>query len=120
MTELCPCGGPSLAECCGPYLDASALPATAEATMRSRYSAFVTDNTNHLYRTWHPRTRPTEPINTGDGWLGLEILDTQAGEEGDQTGVVEFIARNRDGDVRERSRFERRAGRWLYVDGDLV
>ncbi len=84
--------------------------------MRSRYSAFVTDNADHLFRTWHARTRPHGDIATGYGWMGLEILDVVDGTQDDQTGVVEFIAKNIHGDIHERSRFERRAGRWMYVD----
>ncbi|WP_270973574.1 YchJ family metal-binding protein [Trueperella sp.] len=58
-TAPCPYGVASLAACCGPYLDASVLPPTAKATMRSRCSAFATGNSAHLFRTWHPRTRPS-------------------------------------------------------------
>lgn len=86
--------------------------------MRSRYSAFATGNADHLWRTWHPRTRPEGQVDTGDGWLGLEVLDVVAGGEQDATGIVEFIARNKHGDLHERSRFERRAGRWFYVDAE--
>ncbi|NLW14374.1 MAG: zinc chelation protein SecC [Trueperella sp.] len=117
-SDPCPCGGPSLGTCCGPYLSASELPPTAEATMRSRYSAFVTQNPDHLFRTWHGRTRPKEEINTGYGWIGLEIIDVVAGTEADSTGIVEFIAKNVHGDIHERSRFDKRAGRWMYVDAE--
>jgi SEC-C motif domain protein len=116
--EPCPCGGDDLARCCGPYLSATALPPTAEATMRSRYSAFATGNPDHLFRTWHPRTRPAGRIDTGDGWTGLDILDVVDGAESDEVGVVEFIAHNVHGDLHERSRFEHRAGRWFYVDAE--
>jgi SEC-C motif-containing protein len=51
-------------------------------------------------------------------WVGLEVLDVA--ESGD-SGVVEFRAhwvwQGRRGVLHERSTFERRAGRWLYVDG---
>lgn len=85
--------------------------------MRSRYSAFALTEDDHLFRTWHPRTRPADvSADPGTTWTGLEILDASGDE-------VEFIARYRtdegDGALHERSRFERRAGRWLYVDGDI-
>ncbi|MCV7152158.1 hypothetical protein H7I57_12945 [Mycobacterium pyrenivorans] len=92
---------------------------TAEELMRSRYSAFVVGDTGYLWRTWHPRTRPQD---VGDGavtWSRLEIVDTVAGREGDESGEVEFRAHHRAGVLHERSRFTRRAGRWFYVDGDL-
>lgn len=86
--------------------------------MRSRYSAFATGDVDHLFRTWHPRTRPTEELRPAGGWTGLEIVDVVDGAEGDSTGIVEFIARNEHGDLHERSRFERRAGRWFYLDAE--
>jgi SEC-C motif-containing protein len=52
----------------------------------------------------------------------LTILATEAGQPGDEHGVVEFEAAYRTAagpDVlHERSRFTRRAGRWYYLDGD--
>lgn len=92
--------------------------------MRSRYSAFALGLDDYLWRTWHPRTRPDD-VTLGDTtWLGLEILDVVDGSKRDQLGVVEFVARyaegRRRGALRERSRFERRGRRWMYVDGDQL
>lgn len=90
--------------------------------MRSRYSAFVTGNDDHLFRTWHPRTRPQPPYgDPNTTWVGLRILDIIDGQIDDETGTVEFEATfETDGEtqvMRERSTFEKRAGRWMYVDG---
>jgi SEC-C motif domain protein len=87
--------------------------------MRSRYSAYATGDADYLFRTWHPRTRPADvTIDTEIVWSALEVIDTD-----DDRGEVEFIARfESDGQpdaMHERSRFERRRGRWLYVDGDV-
>jgi len=92
--------------------------------MRSRYSAYAVGELDHVFRTWHPRTRPEriepDPALT---WTGLRILDVVDGGLGDETGEVEFEAAYERGGSpgrrRERSRFERRRGRWVYVDGDL-
>lgn len=90
--------------------------------MRSRYTAFAVRDEAHLARSWHPRTRP-EHIDLDDGtvWTGLVIDD--AVEVGDAASVA-FRARWRhagqDGELVERSRFERRGGRWVYVDGDVT
>jgi len=90
--------------------------------MRSRYSAFARGLDDYLWRTWHPRTRPERVTLDGTDWAGLEILDVVDGGERDQEGIVEFVAHYRDGRrpgrMRERSRFERRGRRWLYVDGE--
>lgn len=92
--------------------------------MRSRYSAYAVGRLDHVFRTWHPRTRPAAVEPTLDlTWTGLTVLATEAGRPGDDHGVVEFDAAYRSGDgpgvLHERSRFTRRAGRWLYLDGDV-
>jgi SEC-C motif domain protein len=91
--------------------------------MRSRYSAYVVGDADHVFRTWHPRTRPRDLTLPDVDWQGLEVVRTLDGGPDDDTGVVEFEARSRDAAgehvLHETSRFVRRAGRWVYVDGDL-
>jgi SEC-C motif-containing protein len=92
--------------------------------MRSRYTAFVVGDADYLARTWHARTRP-EAIRMDQTltWTGLRIIETDGGAEADTTGTVEFIASfiedSVHGELHERSRFARRAGRWAYVDGEV-
>ena len=59
---LCPCGGPNLSTCCGPYIAGAAIPDTAEALMRSRYTAYTQRNEAYLRATWHPSTLPATPV----------------------------------------------------------
>lgn len=117
----CPCGLPAPYEgCCGRFHSSAATALTAEALMRSRYSAFAKGDTGYLLRTWHPRTRPGRlELDPGMRWTGLEILDTVDGSAFHPTGVVEFRASYRGGELRERSRFERVEGLWVYVDGEF-
>ena len=118
----CPCGtGLTLGECCGPVLDGRPAP-TAEALMRSRYTAFAVGDAAHLRASWHASTRPRElDLDDDVRWRSLEIVSTSAGGPFDDAGVVEFVARYRDGAERgvlhETSRFVREGGRWFYVDG---
>jgi SEC-C motif-containing protein len=99
----------------------SAAAPTAEALMRSRYSAFVQRDAGYLLRTWHPRTRPARiDFDPGMRWTGLEILDTTDGSAFHTTGTVTFRAAYRGGSLHERSRFERVDGAWVYVDGDFL
>ena len=93
--------------------------------MRSRYSAFVTQDPTHLRRSWDPETCPTDVgVSAGTEWLGLEITSTEAGGPLDSDGVVEFTARYRrnglDGALHERSRFRRHQARWVYVDAEAA
>ncbi|GGW57878.1 YchJ family metal-binding protein [Streptomyces caelestis] len=121
-TRSCPCGLPQAYEaCCGRYHSGTAATPTAEALMRSRYSAFVKGDAGYLLRTWHPRTRPgTLELDPRTRWAGLEILDTSDGSAFHSGGTVEFRASYRGGSLHERSRFERVDGAWVYVDGEFL
>lgn len=126
---LCPCGSTQpYAACCGRFIDTPGQPApTAEALMRSRYTAYAQGQEAYLLATWQEATRPSTLDLTDDAavvkWLGLEIRRTELGGEHDQTGVVEFVARYKVGGrahrLHETSRFRRENGRWFYLDGEL-
>lgn len=136
MSSPCPCGRSlAYAGCCGRLHQQLERPATAEDLMRSRYSAFALQLADYLVATLHPsRRRPGEKIALEQSfadtcWDGLVILDRQAGNSGDSSGVVEFVAHfhslqphnpQRAGQIHERSRFVCEDGQWLYVDGDLL
>lgn len=122
----CPCGsGQPYGQCCGPLLAGTRQAATAEALMRSRYTAYCTGNTPYVLRTWHPSTRPPA-LDTDDQpqWCGLSIVRTAQGGQSDDQGMVEFVAsalvRNRLCQFRENSRFVKEDGLWFYVDGDVA
>ncbi|MET8634161.1 YchJ family protein [Streptomyces sp. NPDC004680] len=121
-TRSCPCGLPGPYEgCCGRFHAGAAPAPTAEALMRSRYSAFVKGDAGYLLRTWHPGTRPERlDLDPGTRWTGLEVLETSAGSAFHTTGTVTFRASYRGGSLQERSRFERLDGAWVYVDGDFL
>ncbi|MFG2967164.1 YchJ family protein [Streptomyces sp. NPDC048288] len=117
----CPCGpAETYEECCGRFHRGAATAPTAERLMRSRYSAFVKRDEPYLLRTWHPRTRPPRiDFDPGMRWTGLEILDATDGTAFHTTGTVTFRASFKGGSLHERSRFERVAGDWVYVDGEF-
>lgn len=118
LQQSCPCGyGTTYDACCGRLHRGAAQAVTAEELMRSRYAAYAVGTTDYVFRTWHPRTRPDDLVpDPGLTWTGLTIVGSGANR-------VEFVAAyERDGEpgeLRERSRFEIRGGRWVYVDGDL-
>jgi len=121
VADACPCGtGRTYAECCRPLHAGVAHAESAVRLMRSRYSAYVVHDTAYLLRTWHPRTRPSDlDASSGPAWQGLTVLETADGRDTDSVGEVEFEAAHADGVLHERSRFVKRAGRWVYVDGEV-
>lgn len=125
-TAPCPCGsGRTYAGCCGALHDGLRHAGTAEALMRSRYSAFALRNERYLMNSWHPDTRPGQlRLAPGHAWTGLEILGTEAGGPDDTSGTVHYRAHSRSAGghtdaLTELSRFTRLQGRWVYVDGDI-
>lgn len=128
--QLCHCGsGQPYSSCCAPYIKGEAIAPSAEALMRSRYSAYVEHAIDYLGETLHPEHRAdwdrdaTRRWSEGAEWLGLQVVSTEAGQLGDTEGWVEFIADFKDqGKAQrhhERSRFLNQDGRWYYVDGEV-
>ena len=120
MTGACPCGsGEAYDACCGPVVRNERPADTAEELMRSRYTAYVLGDVDHLFRSWHPASRPDDLDQLPHvEWTGLEVLETEDGGPDDAYGIVEFRANHAGGTLHERSRFTRRAGRWVYLGGD--
>lgn len=87
--------------------------------MRARYSAFVLGDASFITRTWAPETRPGDAQFGPEPFGGLVIVDKQKGGPFDNEGVVEFVAGHPAGALHERSRFVRRGGEWIYLDGDV-
>lgn len=129
-SSLCPCGSQkTFRECCHPLLSGQSQAATAEALMRSRYSAFATGDIDYLIVTLHPGKRQPQDRELLAGalhhthWLGLQVRTCENGLETDEKGTVEFVATwseaGQSGFLHERSRFVKEDGRWYYVDGEL-
>lgn len=135
MTDLiCPCRKTAAdplpyADCCQPYVEGRAAAPTAEALMRARYSAFAVGNIDYLAETIAPESRHDLDLpalarwSRESDWRGLDISATEAGQPGDEFGIVEFIAHfEREGTAEshhERStfRFDRAKACWYFVEG---
>ena len=113
----CPCGsGETYDACCGKLHRGAASARTALELMRARYSAYAVGDADYVFVTWHPRTRPDHLVLDDElTWTGLEIHDH--GEDW-VSFTASYLSRHGAGELRERSRFEQRAERWVYVDGD--
>ena len=128
--STCPCGSGSTYEaCCGPLVAGAPAP-TAEALMRSRYSAYVKRDIAHLERSLSADQRKdfaaeeAQKWAESSEWLGLTILSTDKGGPKDDLGAVQFSAKFRtegkDQEHFETALFAREEGRWVYtgqVDG---
>jgi SEC-C motif-containing protein len=121
----CPCGsGLSFETCCGPII-AGEPAATAEALMRSRYTAYVRHAYDHLGRSLSSAQRkdysPDDAKRWSEQsqWIGLKILATEKGGPADKEGLVQFSARfqseGKEHEHLETAVFTREEGRWVYA-----
>ena len=125
--SLCPCGSnKALDACCGPVIETVSA-STAESLMRARYSAHVLGEYDYLEKSIHSSSRDTvdaakmQRWSDAVQWKGLDILSTEHGGEGDETGTVSFVARYEvngiEQEIREDAAFVKENGEWRYVDG---
>jgi SEC-C motif domain protein len=128
--NLCPCGSNlNYDECCEPIIKGAKRALTAEALMRSRYSAYVKQEIQYLHDSLHPDFRKdfdmkaTAAWAASSEWQKLEIINTIAGGIEDEAGQVEFVATYKDkaksveNKHHELSRFKKKDGVWYFVDG---
>jgi len=125
-TVACLCGsGLPYTECCDRYHGGEHTPPTAEALMRSRFTAYARRDVDYLLNTWDANKRPATIDFSKETaqWRKLAIVGTKKGGAQDSKGIVEFKAYySQDGDdyfMNEISRFVKTGGRWLYLDGDI-
>lgn len=122
----CPCcSGKTYEECCKPYHLGEKLAPTAEALMRSRFSAFAIPNGDYLMDTTHPSKRKLhskedlQEWGEINEWGKLEIVSKPS------INHVEFKAFYTDENGQpqlhhELSLFEKVDDNWYYVSGEFL
>ena len=127
MTQknTCPCGGTSYASCCRPFHEGTQTAPTPEKLMRSRYSAYAMELEPYLLSTWHPDTKPDEPLFLDEAptkWVELKIKQSQINDD-QVSGIVEFVAifkvNGKAHRIHEISDFVKENEKWFYVDGQF-
>ena len=125
--SACPCGsGRKYKKCCR-RLHLGQAPDSAEALMRSRYTAYAVGLSDYILDTTHPDSPHASPDRAA--WRAdvarfsasteFERLEVTAHEPGDAQAHVTFTAHLRQGGepvtMTERSRFLKVDGRWRYL-----
>lgn len=125
MEKACFCdSGLGFAHCCQPILTGEMRAVDAKALMRSRYSAYCTEQFDYILQTYGASARANLTIDDlkksaqGTQWLALQVMQT--GME-NQLPFVEFKAffkaENQLQMLHERSFFDLEDDRWLYTHG---
>ncbi len=128
MSSKCPCGSDKKYEsCCEIAHKNIKTVASAEALMRSRYSAFAKADIDYLLQSWSFKTRDNSKRfrkelldwTTSVEWIKLKIVNTTKGTGNFATGTVSFEAyyiKNAIVEcISENSFFEKEEGCWMYV-----
>ena len=123
----CPChSGKKYKQCCQPY-HKGILPSNAMLLMRSRYSAYALQMSEYIMKTTHT-ANPDFSSNIpewkesilsfcrSNHFSGLKILKFIDGEK---EAFVTFEAKLGDYTMKEKSRFLKKEGKWLYESGDF-
>jgi SEC-C motif-containing protein len=120
--KICYCGNQMTFEnCCQLYIDGTKKTPTAEALMRSRYSAYAIGNADYLVATTHPSTRKKHKKSDilewskSNNWKRLKIINSTE-------TIVKFSAYYIDNHLKaqihtEESTFIYEEENWFYVDG---
>ena len=121
----CPCNsGYKYKKCCQKY-HKGARPVYAKQLMRSRYSAYAFGLADYIIKTTHPNN--SDYTKEKQKWkeeilsfcrhtefLGLNITESY---EEEVEAFVTFEASLSSGLLREKSRFLKEDGKWLYESG---
>ncbi|AWH83752.1 hypothetical protein HYN59_00865 [Flavobacterium album] len=119
----CYCGsGLEFSDCCETYISGKNNAPTAEALMRSRYSAYALHNADYLWETTAPKIRKYHSKSAilqwakANHWVKLEVISASG-------STVEFKAYYLDERLQaqvhhEMSAFVNDGGRWYYFDGE--
>ncbi len=125
----CRCGSTlPFSQCCKPFLIGHSKPKAAEQLMRSRFTAFSLQNHQYLLNTLHTSQRQDDELaalkqnSQHTTWIQLSVLQTKAGQAGDNEGMVEFTASfEEDGEfyqLHECSNFIFENEQWYYTTGN--
>jgi SEC-C motif-containing protein len=132
IKNQCFCGATETFEhCCKPIIDGTQPAPTAQALMRSRYSAYVIVASQYLIDSTHISQRASyskvdiEAWAKESNWQKLEIFDCKKGLSDDSVGEVEFKAYFQDSKNtlqihHERSVFEKENEDWFYLNGTII
>ena len=132
IQNRCFCGsGDAFEQCCKPIIDGTKPAQTAQALMRSRYSAYVIVASQYLIDSTHISQRVNysksdiEAWAKESNWQKLEIIDCKKGLSDDSVGEVEFKAYYQDSKNilqihHEKSVFKKENEDWFYVSGTII
>lgn len=128
MTQFCPCHSDQpYTHCCQPIHEGQKRPSPSQL-MRARYAAYALGNIRFILQTERPnpprsakeiakQRRSLKEFCQSTQFLGLQILDEATLDENQATVTFHatLLQNGQDVSFTERSLFELRNGRWVYL-----
>lgn len=120
-----------MSNCCAPIIEGKRKADTAEALLRARYSAFTRagkSDVDFIVSSHHSKTRgelnrkEIEEWASESQWLGLQVVQKEAGEAQDDKGTIVFCAKfkskgeDKEQEHWEQATFEKDKGEWYFLD----
>jgi len=124
----CPCNSTlNFIHCCQPAINGKSPAKTAEALMRSRYTAYAIGDAQYIFDTYATKQKTVITLaNIQEGidqnkWVKLVI---QPSDNATVQNIVEFSAfylvDSQLYEMRESSNFIKEGNVWRYVDGTII
>jgi len=131
LLKKCPCcSGKIFSACCHPFLNGESLPTVAVQLMRSRYSAYSLTHIEYIQQTMCGKAAEGYDAKEAKQWAqqaiwcGLNVINSGKQNAESDKDEVEFIARyileNELHIIHEKSQFQKIAGKWFYISGELI
>lgn len=121
-TTLCPCCSQhEYIECCEQYISRKALPKTAKALMRSRFTAYAIGEHQYILDTYAPEKRISLTVDElakdqqDTKWTRLQITSTP---QNDKVAFKAYYQYKKNWFLmHEESSFIQIENQWFYLDG---
>jgi len=123
----CPCGlNKNFETCCSEIINGNTA-ATAEQLMRSRYSAYATNNVQYIFDTYESASREEQCLDDialwakQCKWIALNVISTSTnGNKATVEFSAKYLQKSKLYQLHENSRFIKTDGNWYYLDGDII
>lgn len=118
------CSGVAFAKCCEPLLEGNKKAESAEALMRSRFTAYCLGNYQYIHDTYASEQKKALTVDalaqsaTGTDWFALDAQPLTNTDDYVEFSAY-FVENNKVGVLHETSQFIRENGAWRYITGTI-
>jgi len=123
----CPCGSKKTFDNCCFKVITTKKAVTAEQLMRSRYSAYATNNAQYIFDTYASSSKKEQSLKAISQWakqckwISLSIKSTTThGDDATVEFIAHYVQNSTLYQLHENSNFIKTDEHWYYVDGEIL